>query len=362
MSTFKVEAVAIKEILPHPNADRLELAKVKGWQCVVPKGQYKPDDFVLYIPIDAILPEAVEAILFASDAKTKLSNHRVRTIKIRGAISQGMICDMDLFPAIRNLPCSEGDDLAKKLGITKYEPVDQITTRGGKQRTRKETNPNFFKYTEIENLKNYTNVFNEGEYVYITCKIHGINFRAGWVPAVADTWWKKVKQFFGKLEKWDFVYGSHNVQLQNGNPLNGDVAYESVYSKAVKKFNLKETIPYGEVMYGEIYGYGIQSNYTYGCKAGEFGLVVFDIMVKNEYQNTPFVKEWCDKHKLQMVPILYQGPFNLEMAKQLTIGNSVLCPSQKIREGVVIKPFAETMCYCGRKILKLISDEYLLKE
>lgn len=119
MSTFKVEAVTIEAIEPHPNADRLELAKIKGWQCVVPKGQYKENDFVLYIPMDAILPESVEAILFGPDAKIKLSKHRVKTIKLRGAISQGIIADFDLFPAIRNIRIKDGDDLAETLGIKK---------------------------------------------------------------------------------------------------------------------------------------------------------------------------------------------------------------------------------------------------
>ena len=36
MSTFRVEAVTIDKIFPHPNADRLELAQIKGWQCAIP--------------------------------------------------------------------------------------------------------------------------------------------------------------------------------------------------------------------------------------------------------------------------------------------------------------------------------------
>jgi hypothetical protein len=62
-----------------------------------------------------------------------------------------------------------------------------------------------------------------------------------------------------------------------------------------------------------------------------------------------------------MVPILYEGEFDYEQAKALTIGDSVLCPSQKVREGIVIKPEVESNHpNVGRKILKLISDQYLL--
>jgi RNA ligase (TIGR02306 family) len=59
MSTLIVEVCRIEKILPHPNADALELAHIKGWQCVVPKGKYQAQDLVTYVPIDAVLPEAL---------------------------------------------------------------------------------------------------------------------------------------------------------------------------------------------------------------------------------------------------------------------------------------------------------------
>lgn len=358
MSTFTVEVVKIQEIINHPNADKLDIIslKDKGWQCIVGKGAHKAGDLVVYIPIDSILPEAVENKLFAN-SKVKLSNHRVRTIKLRGAISQGMVAS---FEQLGVKPCSEGTDLTKTLGIVKYEPTERLTTRGGRRTSKKNSNPNFCKYTEIENYKNYPGGFEVGEMVIATEKIHGTNFRAGYVKSVADTWWKKVKLYFGKLPEYEFVFGSHNVQLHNGNPVSGEVACNNVYEKAVAKYRLKEILEPGEVIYGEIYGDGIQNNYNYGCKAGEFGLVVFDLMRDGVYQDTVALKLFCYLRELQMPPILYHGPFDLEVIKALTIGNSVLCPAQKVREGVVIKPEKDSIAYFGRKVLKLVSDEYLM--
>jgi hypothetical protein len=63
-----------------------------------------------------------------------------------------------------------------------------------------------------------------------------------------------------------------------------------------------------------------------------------------------------------MVPILYVGPFDIAKVKELTKGNSILAPSQKVREGVVVKSIENQECYIGRKMLKFISDEYLLKD
>jgi tRNA-binding EMAP/Myf-like protein len=91
MSTHKVEVVQIDEVLKHPNADRLELAKIMGWQVVIGKGNFKVGDLAAYIPVDSILSESLEARLFPPDSKIKLNKHRVRSIKIRGQMSQGMI-------------------------------------------------------------------------------------------------------------------------------------------------------------------------------------------------------------------------------------------------------------------------------
>ena len=53
MSSLIVEVCRIDRVLPHPNADLLELAHIKGWQCVVPKGKYAAGSLVTYVPIDA---------------------------------------------------------------------------------------------------------------------------------------------------------------------------------------------------------------------------------------------------------------------------------------------------------------------
>ena len=358
MSTFTVEVVEIQDILVHPGADRLEIAQIKGWQCIVGKDAHKKGDYVVYIPIDSLLPEEVERKLF-SNSKVKLSNHRVKTIKLRGAISQGMVAS---FSQLEIKPRTLGTDLAKELGIVKYEPTERLTTKGGRRATRKNSNPNFHKYTEIENYKNYPNGFVEGEPVIVTEKIHGTNFRAGYVKAVTDTWWKKIKKFFNKLPEYEFVFGSHNVQLTNGNPIGGEVACNNVYEKAVEKYKLKEILMPGVVIYAEIYGDGIQSNYNYGCGHNEFGMVVFDVMLTGVYQDPLILEGYCEALQLPLPPVLYRGPFDYEKIKAFTIGASVLCPTQKIREGVVIKPEKDTTTYFGRKVLKLISDEYLLKE
>ena len=357
-STFKVSVESIREIANHPNADRLELATVLGWQTVVPKGQYKVGDLVVYIPIDSILPHEVESALFGPDSKVKLSKSRVKTIKLRGAISQGMVAT----PAALGFEyVYEGFDVTASLKITKYEPPVKDVPAGMSVRAVKALeNPNFRKYGGLENAKNYPDVFTEGEEVYVTEKIHGTNFRAGYVPTVANTFWKKILKFFGRLPEYEFVYGSNNVQLQHKD--SGGFYGFNVYKEAVESFRLKEILKPNEVVYGEIYGGGIQKNYNYGLGENERKLVLFDLRQGDTYSDPVNFTHWCDERGLPRVPVLYKGPYNREAIKALTLGNSVLEPKQKVREGIVVKPLKEERCYMGRKALKFISDLYLLED
>lgn len=369
MSTLIVEIVRIKQIDVHPNADKLELAQIKGWQCVVPKGEYKAGDLVLYIPIDSILPPHIEGALFPEGSKIKLDKSRVRTIKIRGAYSQGMVCK----PEQLNIESyKEGDDFKDRLGITKFEPQEHFS-RSYNQVKQSKKNPHFFKYTDIENYANYPDIFIPGEKVTVTEKIHGANFRFGLCLCEANTFWKKVKRIFGFLPKYEFCYGSHNVQLQDRTPKKHACIDQNFFKKAVEKYNLKDAIEdvksdikniHGTkcesiIVYGEIYGPNIQSGYHYGIKDGDVGLVVFDVMVDGKYLNTIDALTSCIFACIPIVPVLYNDEFDYSRIEKLTEGDSVLCPTQKVREGVVIKPVHESTVYCGRKVLKLLSKEYL---
>ena len=193
--------------------------------------------------------------------------------------------------------------------------------------------------------------------------VHNSNTRFGWVPTKDSTLWKKFLKLVGLLPKYEFVVGSHNVQLQDKSK-NSKTFYTSIktniYWEAAIKYNLKNILKPGEVVYGEIYGDGIQKGYTYGCKAGERKVVFFDLMVDGKYINYLEFKAFCSINNLPQVPELYIGKFNAELVKKLTIGDSILEPTQKVREGVVIKTLEETSCRIGRKMLKYVSDEYLL--
>lgn len=358
MSELHVQVVTIDEVMEHPNADRLELLKIAGWQVVAGKGEYRAGDRVVYLPIDSVLPGELEARLFPPDSKVKLSKSRIRTIKLRGAISQGMVISL----ADAQVPESikVGTDVAAALGITKYEPPTKPPAgMRGNQMPKRGVNPNFRKYTDIENFKHYPTLFGEAELVYVSEKLHGTSARYAWSPTVANTLWKKVKRFLGFLAPYEFCIGSRNVQLQDRRY---DGFYDTnVYGKIAKQEMLESLLDEGDALYGEIVGDGIQSGYTYGCKAGEHEFYAYDVMRNGQWLGYADFVAYCAERGIRTVPELYVGPFDPELISNLRNGDSMI-GGQKVREGVVIKPVEERSSMIGRAILKYLNDEYLLKD
>jgi RNA ligase (TIGR02306 family) len=102
MSTFGVTVEFLENIRSHPDADRLELAGLAGcdYQFVIPKGVYKNGDPVLYFPVDAILPEPLLERVGLSGKLGGAKKNRVKTKKIRGAPSQGIVQSVYDFPEL----------------------------------------------------------------------------------------------------------------------------------------------------------------------------------------------------------------------------------------------------------------------
>ena len=120
LATFET----ITEIVPIEGADRIELARVQGWQSVIRKGDYKVGDGVIFVPIDTVLtPRPWNEHLW--DKKDPTKPIRVKTVKLRGAVSQGLIFPRSLISAQeiwdhQDDP-EEDTSIAGMLGITKYE-------------------------------------------------------------------------------------------------------------------------------------------------------------------------------------------------------------------------------------------------
>lgn len=401
MSEFKTPLTTIGAINPHPNPEvlRLEIASIYGFQVVIPKGKYQVGEPVLYMPIDSVLPKELEDQLFAPDAKIKLHNSRIKQIRIQKFPSQGMIVsseDVKKFTGISTLPPLE-TDLASILKVTKYEPPLpswQMARLGGGSRNKPLENPLLHKYNGLESVKWYPDLFKDGEQVTIQEKLHGSNIRAAILPSVVPDLselksllktlpqshqrFALLKSAFnmlkrivlgrlGLLPKYENCYGSNNVELTNRVGYVGFYG-EDVYGSVLKKVEAFSKMKPGETIFGELIGPGIQKNYDYGLKDRHF--VLFDVKVLQEDNSQKWLspdeaEAYAKERGFDFVPVLYRGPYNKEMTYELTKGDSIYCPKQKIREGIVIKStdgYNDPLCPSSKKGLKWISEAYLDKD
>lgn len=354
MSKLLVEVSRVNKIEKHPNADRLRIATIKGWNCIIGLTDFQEGDLVVFIPPDSVIPEELAEKYNLEYLK---KGARIRTIKLRGFISQGLC-----LPIPEGKTWEEGLNVADLMGIIKYEPPEpkKCSVNGGGQVSKKKLNPLFDKYTDIDNVKNYNLVFKEGDEVVITEKIHGTNFRAGRLavyPRSILGWIQKY--IFGRIN--EFVYGSHNVQKKPFS-LNKGFYGEDVYGIIAKRYKLAEILPEGYIIYGEIYGNRIQE-LSYGVP-DSIEVAFFDVKKYGLYLSHSEFLQFCCDRSLPIVPILFRGKFKSGDLKTYTSGKSVLAKQNKkdqIREGCVITSYIEeNHPRIGRKILKSVSEEYLL--
>jgi len=105
----------IGSIEPIAGADNIELARIDGWQCVVKRGEFKPGDLCVYFEIDSVLPETSWSEFL------RPRKFRVKTIKLRGELSQGLALSPETVLGVSLYSIAEGTDLTEALGVKLYE-------------------------------------------------------------------------------------------------------------------------------------------------------------------------------------------------------------------------------------------------
>lgn len=277
---FTAEVVQITQLLPHSNADKLEIARfsLKGigettYEVVVRKGEYQVGELAGYFSVDCLLPTSHPAFAFLKerlDGKGK-DVFRLKAARLRKVFSQGLLVKL-------NRPSMEeyGRQLADEYGVTYHrdpEPAAEGPTAPQKPR------PQVAPIYGVESLKKAPNLFGENEPTFITEKIHGTNFRFGWVR----------RRILGGLIPWGwrFYVGSHRTERTPGK---SSWYGEDLYALAADRMGLKRLTRNhkGYVFYGELYGYtydgkAIQPGWTYGRTAEDGpGLVIFDVRSQSE--------------------------------------------------------------------------------
>jgi RNA ligase (TIGR02306 family) len=336
MTEIKAKVVEY-ELEKHPNADTLSIAHVKetGWQCVVRTDDFAGKTKAIYFPIDALVSPSFPEFKFL-DKNGKGKPQRIKTIRLRDVLSQGL-----LIPADENLPV--GEDFTEHFNVQRYEPPIPACMSGDNVQEPSA----FTKYTNIENYKNYPDVFVEGDNVIITEKIHGTNGR--WA-------------FVNENDNLTYMVGSHKTAKKpDGETIYAQLAVqygvEEKLKTLVERFQPKRNL----IIFGEVFGWKIQ-DLNYGCKLNERQIRIFDFLLDDQYQSWDTLVEISDIIGIPTVPLLYRGPYSLSTAMSLRDGPTTL-GQEHMREGAVVKADPEAWCrVVGRKIIKFVSDEYLLRK
>ena len=345
-----------------PGADNIELVMVNGWNAITKKGEYKEGDLVVVATTDAVIPQKLSDDMGVTGYLRK--GQRVRTVKLRGVYSECLIIPTKYIPGYGD-QYYEGMDMMEKMGITKYEPpVKTVQLSVGGRKIKYHQNPNFHVYYKFPNQKNVPDMFNDEDEVVITRKLHGTNARYGIVRKKKLSLWDRVKMLFGnQWAAFEYVYGSHNVE--KGSDSQG--FYDTdVWKTVANQYDIRGKLwdhvkdtyePYdlleGVVIYGEIYGAGIQKNYEYGLTDVKFA--GFDVEVDGVYQ--PYINETVhfDCLQLPQVELLYQGNWNKEEQDKYVFNNFI--EGTKVpHEGIVVKSITGDR----RKVSKVINPDYLI--
>ncbi|MGW2560213.1 RNA ligase (ATP) [Streptomyces sp. NPDC001514] len=349
MSTLRVTAELLT-IHEHPNADALELAQVGLYRAVVAKGAYRSGDIAVYIPEQAVLPAGLIEELGLTGRLAGKASDRVKAVRLRGELSQGIVCrpkalaHTDLEQAV-----SDGTDFAELLGITKWSPPIPPTMSGDV-----ESAPDLLPWVDIENLQRYPDIFEPGEPVVLTEKLHG--------TACLVTYVAEGEQVLVSSKG----FGAKGLALKE-DPRN--LYWRAVHGHGVAEAAARLAGKLGASrvgIFGEVYGAGVQDlSYGANARSTELGFAVFDVSAEIDGQ-----VRWLDAAELldgelPLVPRLYEGPYVLETVLEFASGRETVSGRDlHLREGVVIRPATErySPMVGGRAIAKSVSPAYLTRK
>jgi hypothetical protein len=331
----------IEKLTDIPDKDRIVLSTVGGWEVIVEKGKYKEGDLVVYCEYDTVLPVRKEFEFLRSRCYSKLYNgFRIRNMKMAGVFSQGIVFPLSILSETTRKKAKEGTNVAKELGIEKYDPEAKKEIKNpqytglkkhlmkykwfrrivlGKY-VKKEAYPATVPKSDeinIQKMFNYLKQNHPNELYYLTEKMEG--------QAVS---YMVVQN--GK--KREFRVYSHNTMRPNWQKGIGNwerVARDLEIDKLLlsQKDNL--------CIQGEICGPGIQKN-IYGfdeLKLFVYGLISTDTGRKI---TGPYIELFCNDNGLSFVPILDHHrklPETLKEVLDESNGKSVFGDVK--REGIV---------------------------
>lgn len=357
MADWKVSVEEV-EIFEHPNADKMEIARVGTYGLVVGKDQYKNNERVIFVPKRSIIPTHFRDLFENSETgQTYLKGgHTVKSVRLRGELSEGVTIPFKRVRHILGVNSIEdipvGEDISEKLGIeefTVYVPPQYV----GHWST---TTAEKFSRHDCENLRLYTKEFEEGEDIVVGEKIHGSQINVMFFPD-------------GHIEL------SSKGIIGKGFII--DESEDNVYWQALHNSGMidivRKTFPGKFVqMMGEVVP--VQSGFDYGYNSENPDILFFRLEIEHERFSAIQVRDMYPEIFAKWVPIVYEGKFDVDTlydianyeiinGKKVKRMESVSGKRKHIAEGIVVEPIIPRITKKGHfpLITKIISEAYAKK-
>lgn len=326
----------IAELSPIAGADRIELARVAGWQCVVKRGEFRVGELAVYLEIDAVPPDR-EAFAWLWQPKGQTGvprphSFRIRTMRLRGTLSQGLL--MPLAQVGIGADAQEGDDVTRKLEVVKYEPP--APSGMGEWRAGF---PSLVPKTDEIRVQAAPQVLEEmkGQPFIATVKMDGTS------------------------STFVMVDGELHACGRNHSILEGD----NLYWYVARKHRLAAVLAGSSLaIQGEIVGPGVQKN---PAGLADKSLFVFNLFhtKSGEHLGDDALRTFCAQHALEPVPLAFRGDaFDETVESLLQKAEGTYAGTSNQREGIVVRPVTprHSTVLGGRLSFKAISNRYLLDE
>lgn len=327
----------IDALTPIEGADAIECATVGGWKVVVKKGEYTVGDLAVYCEIDSWIP--TELAPFLSKGKEPrefegVKGERLRTVKLRGQLSQGLLLPLDETCKNIDSELFEGLDVSFPLNIKKWEKPMNAQLAG----MARGNFPSLIPKTDQERVQNLTKeiaaALESALKFEVTEKLEGSSMTVYMI-------------------KGEFGVCSRNLDLKE---TEGNTFWQVARRDGLEE-KMRAVDEYWDfAIQGELVGPGIQGN-IYKLSQPEF--YVYDVynIQAGEYMNPQDRRRLVERMGLKHVPVIWS---TWELAEVDAIlaqaeGRAWLNGNQE-REGVVYKQVDGGMTF------KAISNKYLLGE
>ena len=312
----------ISEINPIPDADAIEVAKVRGWNVVVKKDEFKVNDEVLYFEIDSFLPISDPRFSFLEPRGVRvqdgITGHVLKTVRLRGQYSQGLLKPISEFP--EGVP-----------NIVKFDPPVPAGLDGT---VEGQFLYEFAPKTDAERIQNLGRV----------------------LPEILAHEWIATE----KIDGTSTTFVNDNGTLRACSR-NWEISRPSARFDLADRLGIMDHLPVDHALQGEYYGENVQSN-PLRIKGTDFKAFNLYRKTENGPQAVPF-SEWPEGLAALRVPVL---PLSLpetidDIVEQADGLMSVINP-QRRAEGIVWQGPKGFDFLGNRPGFKAISNAYLAKQ